>query len=188
MSVSWLHLLYPLWTFILPSLASLVSQFHTSEPVSHLCLAHTDRNNKGPTAINMRLHINNLLFFLAAAEAAVLPANQPCGNNKECESNCENGTYHIASSSNSTYFACTYDGVAKYSIGECLAPKGSLKSPQNVKAVCESVGGETCKGACAFIQDDSNIELYKNGCIKGNGNPHVNSGISYEKVQKLCGN
>jgi hypothetical protein len=142
----------------------------------------------------MRLSLNLItISFLSTAQAArYLPANQPCGNNKECESNCGKATYHIASSGNSTYFACTFDGNALYDFGLCEPLRTSewgkdekLGFTQSqLKGVCEAAAGKDCRGLCIFLPD--NRDDFSNACAEIKGKPQIKENLSYDKAMSHC--
>lgn len=134
-----------------------------------------------------------ILGFITAAllstthAASYLPANQPCGNNKECEANCGKATYHIAVSDNSTYFACTFDGNALYGFGSCVPSRGSEKSfsPSQLKGVCEAAAGQNCRlGTCTFLQ--ANHSDFVQACRDIGGHVEGGENLSYEKAMSLC--
>jgi hypothetical protein len=141
----------------------------------------------------MRLSLNVItLAFLSTAQAAsYLSANQPCGNNKECESNCGKATYHIAVSDNSTYFACTLDGNALYSYGGCEVLRTAQTEDQDrglsksqLKGACEAAAGQDCRGACVFLQ--SNRDDYSKACEEIKGRPVLRENLSYDKAMSHC--
>ena len=121
-----------------------------------------------------------------AQAASYLSANQPCGNNKECETNCGKATYHIAVSDNSTYFACTFDGNSLYAYGACASSEGTEEdfSQSQLNAVCEAAAGQNCRQACVFPQ--ANREDFSRACKEIRGNPRTWENFSYDAALSKC--
>ena len=79
---------------------------------------------------------------LTGSTQAFLKANEPCGNNKECETNCSGGTYHVVGGVNNTAsFACSLqDSNPKYDVVTCS---------KGLRGVCQAGGGRYCIGTGA---------------------------------------
>lgn len=141
----------------------------------------------------MRFALQTIVFaLLGAAQAADLSANQLCGSKEECETNCENGAYHTESAKGSTYLACAVDQPVKYTLGSCVQQQGEAEefrpTRQQLRALCESVNGQICNAvSCVFIQTQSNLDGYRDGCLRlpRTGHGFMNN-LSYEKLQSTC--
>lgn len=158
-------------------------------------LIHLIFKHIGLRSLNMRFSLCSIVFvFLGATQAATSPTNQLCGSKEECETNCENGTYHTESSRDSTYLACTLDRPVKYDLSSCVQPQGTHGEPghrptrQGLRALCESVNGQLCTPqSCIFIQSESNVKTYRHGCsIDNDGGSTLTKDVDYEKFQSKC--
>lgn len=139
----------------------------------------------------MRLLLSTFaVAFISVSEAAsFLLANQPCGNDKECENQCAKGIFHTAVTGNSTYFACTIDGNSVYTLGACGDPNGNEKSriTQSQKnSVCQAVSGQICgKGAgCIFLQ--SEVDAFTKECHRIWGSSIKHQNLSYKQATSAC--
>ncbi|KAF4772496.1 hypothetical protein PENNAL_c0206G05501 [Penicillium nalgiovense] len=137
----------------------------------------------------MRLSLGFITAALLSTTqaASYLSANQPCGNNKECETNCGKATYHIAVSDKSTYFACSFDGNALYGFGGCSPSRGSAEtfSQSQLNGVCEAAAGQNCRaGTCTFLQ--ANRDDYLHACTGIGGHFEGGENLSYEKAMSKC--
>ncbi|KAJ5362968.1 hypothetical protein N7541_003812 [Penicillium brevicompactum] len=98
----------------------------------------------------MHLHWASFLLAFAAGTIA-LNANQDCGDNKDCASNCEEGRYHIVADGNSTFFGCTTDKVQYYI---------TMDNPHG-EQFCQSVSGKQCSQHTCIVLYEKRREYHK---------------------------
>lgn len=123
------------------------------------------------------------LTFATAILAAVtgttaLQANELCGDNKNCQSACEDGRYHIVSNNGTAFFGCVLTTKTnEYKEMWCLESDApSVDSAYNVDAyssVCEAAAGTSANCHRICIIPKSEEDAYKKSCSESKGKAHV---------------
>jgi hypothetical protein len=121
-----------------------------------------------------------ILIGLAIGGHARVGKNEPCGSNVQCEGACQDREYHVVSTQNASFFACSKAQLLKYSLYECNSIYG--RRMDNATAICEAASGEDCF-YCIVLED--NRQTWKDTCKEAGGvisDVYDRNPVDYETV------
>lgn len=150
----------------------------------------------------MKLPIFIIPTLLAAASSAeYLEQNTLCGDNLDCQNNCQDGRYHIVTdNSNSIHFGCSLTPAAvpvTYANPDCsFGLEDGEEETANARATCDTVGGTLCRRTfhnlgrtfinyCVMLGKD--VGAYEGSCEAAGGKiTGHNTDMSYEILADKC--
>lgn len=111
---------------------------------------------------------------LALSISGAICANEPCGNNVKCASECTDGLYHVAQVNGIAQFACVLDRVKVRSVDKlgCADPyTGKTLPAEYTEEACNKADGTLCDAIC-FIpnKDKTKLRKFLLGCSSGASN------------------
>lgn len=133
----------------------------------------------------MKFTTTIIALFLAWPAASqttnFLEQNVLCGDNKECESRCRDGRYHIVTERGSSFFGCTQEADnlrnQGYDNPDCRFGTGDGKGEaEQARAACSAAGGKSCQmtfldgntfNYCIVIHSDA--PKFEAACKAANG-------------------
>jgi hypothetical protein len=149
----------------------------------------------------MKLTIALMSTLAALASAEYLEQNTLCGDNKDCEKNCQDGRYHIVTDdTTSIHFGCSFAPNPKpvtYANPDCAFGLGDgPEETANSRATCDTVGGTLCRmtfvmeptfvNYCVMLNKD--VAAFKESCKAASGTVTENNQdiTSYENLVDRC--
>jgi hypothetical protein len=148
----------------------------------------------------MKLTIALISTLAAFASADYLAQNTLCGDNRDCEKNCQGGRYHIVSDdANSIHFGCSLAPSKPVTYANPDCSFGLADGPDETSKAhdtCDSVGGTLCRStsetepkfvnSCIMLSEY--VAAFKDNCKAASGTVTENNKEfkSYETLARQC--
>jgi hypothetical protein len=146
----------------------------------------------------MKLTIAFISTLAVLISADYLEQDALCGDNKECESKCKRGRYHLVmDDAKSIHFGCSLKPDVKYANPDCSFGLGDgPDETAKAHATCDTVGGKLCRNTyvlepkfvnkCVMLNSD--VAAFNKNCKAANGTARENNKniINYGVLVSNC--